>query len=84
MIDDRKWHIYKDANTPTRPWHIELTENGQHCHSPNEPVFRTYTEAVGFVSRHVTAHARRREQQLAKLCAVLDGARYSTVCDTIP
>jgi hypothetical protein len=62
MIDDRRWHIYKDRNSAGYPWHVELTVNGIHCPSPNEPSYKCFEDARGFVARHVDARVRRLEQ----------------------
>ena len=61
MIDDRRWHIYKDE-LATYPWRVELTINGVHAPSPNEPSYMTHDDALGFVVRHVDARMRRLEQ----------------------
>ncbi len=65
-IDERRWHIFKAPYPPDRPWHVELTLHGVHCPSPNDPAYPVYDSAREFVSNHVTAAARRREQADAR------------------
>lgn len=64
MIDNRRWHIYKDATTPTKPWHVELTVDGKHIPSPNEPAYAAFDDAAAFVGRHVTGYVRRQQLRL--------------------
>lgn len=60
MIDDRRWHIYKDATTPGKPWHVErVTREGLHCPSPNEPAYAQHADACEFVAKHVAGFWRR-------------------------
>jgi hypothetical protein len=61
--DSRRWHIFKTDYPPNKPWHIELTNAGQHCPSPNEPTYATFEQARVFVSNHVTGHVRRHRQE---------------------
>lgn len=65
-VDDRRWHIFKSMYPPGKPWHVELTRQGIHCPSPNDPAYAVYDDARLFVSNHVTAAARRREQLAAR------------------